>query len=276
MQFSTLLSVYVKENPLHLKACLDSIVNQSRQPDEIIIVCDGSLTDELYQVLNEFKARYANLVAIHTIEKNVGLGSALNFGLSKCRYSIVARMDTDDICHPERFEKQLEYLKEHKDIRLVGSFIKEFSGSIDNVVALKSLPTTNADLKHFAKFRNPLNHMTVMFYKEDVLRVGSYQPLFYLEDYYLWVRMIHAGIKMANIPEALVFARVDNGMIERRSNKRYIHSWFILNQYMEKNKMITKKIFFRNMLSVTAFVFSPLWFKRLVYRYILRRGKGES
>ena len=97
------MSLYKKENPEYLRIAIDSMLNQTVAPDEIVLVEDGPLTDELYAVLDDYPI-------LHRIknEKNLGLGLALNIGLKECRNELVARMDTDDCSKPERCEKQLQ------------------------------------------------------------------------------------------------------------------------------------------------------------------------
>lgn len=124
-KYSVLMSLYKKEHPEYLRLALDSMINQTVKPDEIVLVEDGPLTDELYQVVEEYK-HYLKLVIN---EKNLGLGLALNEGLKECRNELVARMDTDDISKPNRCEKQLKRFEENPSLAIVGSHIDEFVGT---------------------------------------------------------------------------------------------------------------------------------------------------
>ena len=128
LKFSVLMSVYIKENPKYMKQSLDSIINQTYKPSEIVIVKDGLLTKELNDLIDEYQKIYTNLFKIITLEENVGLGKSLNIGVLNCTYDIIARMDTDDICRNDRFEKQIKVLKNNKHIDIVGSNIVEFIG----------------------------------------------------------------------------------------------------------------------------------------------------
>ena len=107
MQFSVLLSLYYKEKGEYLRQSLDSIFNQTLKPDEVILVEDGPLTEALYEVLSEYSNIYSNFKIVR-LEKNGGLGNALNIGLAHCSFDLVARMDTDDIAKPDRFEKEIK------------------------------------------------------------------------------------------------------------------------------------------------------------------------
>ena len=106
-KFSVLMSLYIKEKPEYLRECIESILCQTVLPDEIVIVKDGPLTEELEQVLEEYISKNPTLYTIVPLGKNVGLGLALAEGMHWCRNELVARMDTDDVCRNDRFEKQL-------------------------------------------------------------------------------------------------------------------------------------------------------------------------
>ncbi len=155
------------------------------------------------------------------LEKNVGLGNALNIGVEECSFPLIARMDTDDIAKPNRCEKQLAAFENDPKLDICGTFIEEFEGDIDNIVSVRRLPCSFEDILSFAKKRNPFNHMTVMFKKEAVLKAGNYMEINLFEDYYLWVRMLVNGAKACNIGESLVYARVGSDMMKRRGGFSY-------------------------------------------------------
>ena len=271
-KFSVLMSIYFKEDPKYLDLCLESIlVKQTIIPDEIVMVKDGKLTKELEKVLSKYDKKYPDIFKFVPLEENVGLGKALQIGLEECSYDLVMRMDTDDICVPERFEKQIEYMKKNKDVTIVGGYIGEFKETKAEELRLKQMPTSYQDVVKYAKFRNPLNHMTVCFRKKDILEVGSYQPLFYLEDQYLWSRVLVAGKKIENIPEVLVYARIGNGFEERRGNKKYIAGWKKLQKYLYDNKFINLFQRMRNLLGMYVFIYVPSDVRTFFYNKILRK-----
>ncbi|WP_155965999.1 glycosyltransferase family 2 protein [Streptococcus ruminantium] len=271
MKFSVLMSVYEKENPEYLRLSLESIlVHQTVIPTEVILVEDGPLNDGLYSVLEEFKAQFAFFKTI-PLEKNVGLGIALNEGLKHCSHEWVARMDSDDIAVRDRFEIQLKYLKDHPMVDLLGGGILEFGKTIEEVVSKKVLPTTIEEIRVYSKKRNPFCHMTVMFKKSAVWDAGGYLHLPYVEDYYLWVRMLALKKNVANVPNILVYARVGNGMTERRGNRAQINSWKILNEFMLKHKLITPLEMFINQIYIRVFVSLPPDLKKLIYGKLLRK-----
>lgn len=220
LKYTVLMSIYYKENPLYFKESLLSILNQTVRPDEIVIVQDGPLTDKLESILNEF--RKYNYVKIIELKENVGLGRALNIGMEHCSNELVARMDTDDIACPDRFEQQLKVFIENKNVDIVGSFVAEFEENIENISSMKCVPLSDSKIKKFAKRRNPFNHPTVMYKRSSVINVGGYKHFNFFEDYYLWIRMINDGAVCVNIGEPLVFMRANKGLFKRRGGIKYI------------------------------------------------------
>lgn len=188
-KFSVLMSIYKNEKPEYLKKALDSILNQTLLPDEILIVKDGLLTPKLDKTLDEYAAKN-KIIRFLEFEKNRGLGLALREGVLACKNEIIARMDTDDIAKPDRFEKQIQYLKDNPQIALLGSWVTEFSDNENVPDTVTELPCSYEEIKKFAKKRNPFRHMTVLFKKTAVINSGNYRDFLWFEDYDLWVRML--------------------------------------------------------------------------------------
>lgn len=220
--YSVLMSVYIKESPNYLKQAINSILLQSVVPNDFVLVCDGKLTQELEAVIDEYAIKFPQLFQIVRLEKNQGLGKALKIGISYCKNEYIARMDSDDISVPCRCEKQLKKLSNDLSLMLCGSLIAEFDGDVKNVIGFRNTPCSYEHILHYAKTRNPINHMTVMFCKTAVLEAGNYQDMPLAEDYYLWGRMLHKGMKMENINETLVYARTGKEMYKRRGGVKYL------------------------------------------------------
>ncbi|HIP14175.1 MAG TPA: glycosyltransferase [Sulfurimonas autotrophica] len=222
MKISVLMSIYHKEKVAYFNRAMQSIWDdQIVKPDEIVLVQDGSLTDELHIAINIWSVKLGDTFRTISLKKNVGLGEALNIGLKECNYGLVARMDSDDIALPERFEKQFAMLVENPDIDILGSWICEFDDDPTHCTQERKVPSVHRDIVKFAKYRNPLNHMTVVFRKDAVLDVGEYLPMNGFEDYYLWMRMLMKGKRFVNLPQVLVKARTGRGMIIRRQGWKY-------------------------------------------------------
>ena len=245
--FSVVTSVYKNDKPEFVKEALDSmLVRQSVLPDEVVLIQDGPVSEDLSQLLLEYEDKYAGLFRVVKLEKNAGLGNALRIGVEEARFDIVARMDSDDICLPDRFEKQLKYLGDHPDCDIVGGQMTEFIGEPENIVGKREVPLTHEDIFNYMKNRCALNHVTVMFRKASVLKAGNYQDWFWNEDYFLWVRMMLAGCIFANIPDVAVNVRSGIDQYTRRGGKRYFDSEIGIKRLMMSKGLINKKQFMLN------------------------------
>lgn len=225
MKISILMSLYYKENPLALEQCFQSIwKDQTIKPSEIILVLDGQIGTELTQCVEKWQQIIREPLKIIPLSQNIGLGKALNEGLKHCTNEWVFRMDTDDICIPERFSKQIEYIHKNPDVVLFSAQILEFDNNSQNANILKSVPTEHDEIVRYAQTRSPFNHMTVAYKKSIIENLGGYQHHMFMEDYNLWLRVIAAGHKVGNHPEVLLYARVGNGMHARRKGLIYVKS----------------------------------------------------
>lgn len=241
-KFSVCTSVYKNDKPEFVGVALDSmLVHQSVKPEEIVLVQDGPVPEELSLLLSEYESKCPGVMNVIRLEKNGGLGNALRLGVENAKYDIVARMDSDDICLHDRFEKQLAYLETHLDCDIVGGQMTEFIDSPDNIVGRREVPLTNEEIYEFMKSRCALNHVTVMFRKEAVMKAGNYQDWFWNEDYYLWVRMMMAGCKFANIPDVAVNVRSGADQYARRGGKKYFDSEIGIKKLMLEKGMINRR-----------------------------------
>lgn len=245
--FSVCTSIYKNDRPEFVRVALDSmLVNQSVKPTEIVLVQDGPVPDGLSLLLSEYESKYPEVMHIICLEKNGGLGNALKLGVENAKYDICARMDSDDICMPDRFEKQLAYLESHPECDIVGGQMTEFIDTPDNIVGRRVVPLSNEEIYEYMKSRCALNHVTVMFRKEAVLKAGNYQDWFWNEDYFLWVRMMMAGCKFANIPDVAVNVRSGADQYARRGGKKYFDSEIGIKKLMLEKGMITRKEYIVN------------------------------
>lgn len=267
--FTILLSLYYKESPLYLSESLNSIFHGNLLSDEVILLKDGQLTERLDRIVEEYRLRYPTLKVI-SLPQNVGLGKALNEGLKHCSYDLVARMDTDDIAKPDRFEKQLAVFKEHPEIDVVGAWIEEFEGDVSNIKSIRKLPETHEEIKKFAKKRNPINHPVVMFRKSAVLATGGYKHFPLLEDYYLWIRMLMNGAKFYNIQESLLYFRTSSDMFKRRGGWKYAMNEIRFQQMLEKEHFISYSQFVRNVCIRFVTRIIPNSWRTFIYKKMLR------
>jgi len=215
VNFSVLLSVYAKEKYDYFNRAFQSIWDEQKlKPDQIVLVKDGPLTSELDAEIERWKAILGEVLTIVGIKANVGLGSALNVGLQHCRYDLVARMDTDDISLPDRFEKQIAFMQANPDVVASSAFIEEFNET-GRGVFVRRLPEWHEEILEFSKKRCPLSHPVVMYRRDAILRVGGYPP-FFPEDSALWSQLIVNGYRLANIPDILLRMRTSRDFIHRR------------------------------------------------------------
>ena len=229
---SVLMSLYIKEKPEYVEECFQSLLRQTVPANEWVVVEDGPLTDELYAVLEKYQKEHPGLIKRVPLEKNQGLGLALRAGVPECSNELIARMDTDDICREDRFEKQLAVFEKEPELDIVGSHEDEFEDTPDQIVAKRTVPLTDKEIKKYQKRRDGFNHVTVMFKKKAVLAAGNYQSCPLMEDTYLWARMMMKGVKCRNIDESLVFVRIGKNMYERRGG------WAYFKKYRQGFKMV--------------------------------------
>ena len=220
-KFSVLMSLYLKEKPEYLNEALKSVINQTVKPNEIVIVYDGPITTELKSVVEQYVSNNPGLIKIIDNPENKGLGLALADGVPQCTYELIARMDTDDICRKDRFEKQLEEFVKDPRLDICGSHILEFEEKEENIVARRRVPLVDKDIKEYQKRRDGFNHVSVMFKKKSVLAAGNYQSCLLMEDTLLWANMFMNGAKGKNIDDYLVYVRIGKNMYERRGGFDY-------------------------------------------------------
>lgn len=214
-----LMSLYHKEKPGFLRESLDSIFQNSVQPDQVVLVLDGPVGDELMEVVNEYKDRYPAM-DVYPQEVNRGLSTALNIGLEKCKNDIVFRMDTDDVCYPNRFERILEEYEKNPELELVGSATTQIDENGVKEDYIYDHPRTQEDIYRLV-WTCPFAHPTVSFRKNAIQRVGSYNPNSgpRQDDYELWFRCVAGGLKCLNIGDPLLYYRFNRGNVQRMDIK---------------------------------------------------------
>lgn len=221
LKYSVLMSVYKQVKISEFTLSIDSMINQTVSPDEIIVVVDGPILEDLRSVLDSYKEKYIDMITIVNLEKNQGLAVALNAGLVVCRNEIVARMDSDDFSLPKRCELQLKALMNDSEIALIGTQMKTFMESPEhpneNYIVR---PCNYEDIKNNFKRNNPLAHPSVMFKKSVVLAVGGYDPILVRrQDYDLFSKIVGQGYKAINLEEPLLHFRTDENFWLRNKNK---------------------------------------------------------
>ena len=225
-KYSVLMAVYEHDDPGILTIAIESMLKQTVPPEQFVIVEDGIVGDEIEEVISKYE-KNTSLFSIVRLEKNGGLGNALNQGLKVCRNDLVARMDADDVSVPERCEKQLKAFAKNSDLTILGTQIKEFVGNTSNVVSIRSVPTSFEEIKQFARRRCPFNHPTVMYKKEVVEKLGGYPILKRKEDLELFVRAVNNACYSENLDESLLFYRTS---VDNQKRKK---TWVNCREYIE-------------------------------------------
>lgn len=271
MNYSVLMSVYHKEKPEYLRESMESIYNQTVPTDNFVLVCDGPLNPPLDEVIAEMQKKFGNRLYVHRLAKNGGLGNALNEGMKYCRNELVARMDSDDVSHKDRCEREIQLFEEYPDVSIVSGVIEEFVGNISNVQSRRVVPQRQEDIIAFAKKRNPFNHPCVMYRKNAVEQAGGYQDFYLLEDYYLWIRMLQHGFIGYNLQEPLLWMRAGSDMYKRRGGWKYVKSQYRLLKYMRRINFITRNELFMQSVVRIIGTLIPGWMRGFIYRNFLRK-----
>jgi glycosyltransferase involved in cell wall biosynthesis len=269
--FSVVLPVYQGDNPEHLEEAISSTLDQTVMPSELLIVEDGDLTSQLYTILDRWGQRHPIVVRRICNDSNRGLSRSLIKGVERASNEHVARMDADDVCVQNRFEKQIKYLTHDDSVDVVGGYIREFSADESDGENIRIVPTDHEEIRKMARFRNPMNHVTVMFKRDQVLSVGNYRPVNRMEDYDLWVRLLLDGATFSNIPDVLVNVRAGDEMYSRRGGLEYAREELRMQREFYSWEFISLFQFFRNLFLRTGLRFVPNTLRGLVYEQFARK-----
>ncbi|MEE1279959.1 MAG: glycosyltransferase [Oscillospiraceae bacterium] len=265
--YSVLMSVYEKEEPLFLRQSVESMFAQSVLPEQFVLVIDGPVPEALESEINVLCERFD--ITLCPLSQNVGLGKALNAGLSVCRNEIVARMDSDDIAFPDRIEMQLE-LMQRENADIVSAVVAEFEQSTDRVTAARLVPETHDEIMKYVRKRNPFNHPAVVYKKSVVESVGGYQDYPLFEDYELFARALANGAVGANVQQPLVYMRAGSGMYDRRGGREYAKKILRFYKRLRQLSLCGFKENITCVLPRAAVALAPAPVRRFVYKIFLR------
>lgn len=238
VEFSVAMCVYGGDNAEFFYRALESVTDlQTVKPSEVVLVVDGPVPKAIDDVIEKYEKKY-NFFNTTRLPQNGGLGNALQVALENCKYDLIARMDSDDVALPTRFEDQLLYFEQHDEVDVLGGDITEFVDQEDNIVGKRCVPRWHAEIVEYMKRRCAFNHVSVMYKKNAVQCAGGYLDWFWNEDYYLWIRMQLNGARFANTGTVLVNVRTGVDMYARRGGRRYFESEHRLQKYMLEHQMI--------------------------------------
>ncbi|MDO4241063.1 MAG: glycosyltransferase [Microbacteriaceae bacterium] len=274
--FSLLISVYHKDTPAQLRRALESSVTEQQvRPAEVVLVRDGRVSASLQCEIERLAGMLPCRVRLVELAKNGGLAAALQAGLAACSYDVVARMDADDISLPQRFARQWPVFQ-RENLDLLGAGMVEFSGDAKNLGTRRVPPAGAAQVRKHARTHNPCNHPTVMFRKAAVQAVGGYAEMGSMEDYWLFVRLIHKGYKVDNLPEPLLLYNV-GGVYGRRGGLKAALTELRLQREMRKIGFITVWEYIFNSALKSAYRLFPANLKRAIFtRFVAGGLPGEK
>lgn len=267
--FSLLMPVYAGDRAEFFREAFRSTTaGQVLPPTEVVLVQDGPIDADLATAIEEEVAVSTVPVERVTLERNHGLARALTLGLEHCSHDVVARMDADDVSMPDRFAQQLPLIEEGYD--LVGTGMYEFSD--EGTLGTRTPPVGEDAIRAYATFHDPFNHPTVVYRRSAVEAAGAYQQLSLMEDYWLFMRMIKSGARVANVPLPLLKYRVDSGAYQRRGGRALFRSELALQKRMRAAGYTTRTQYVRNVIVRGGYRFVPVGIRRVAYRLIIARG----
>lgn len=270
IHLSVVLPTYARDTPDHLDLAIESVVEQTRPPQEVTIVRDGPIPPALESVIEKWSvADHAPITQV-SLKENRGLGAALREGVKQCKHEYVARMDADDVSVPQRFERQTGFLAKNPDIDIVGGYIAEFVDDPSNTVSCREVPTEHETIDRMARFRSPFNHGSVIFRKSAAISVGNYRAVDRMEDWDLWARMLLDGALTANVPDVLVRVRAGDELFGRRGGWEYGREEIRQQVDFLRWGFVTPIQFLRNLVLRVPMRFLPRRIRGQLYRRYLR------
>ncbi len=231
------MAVYVKDYPKHFADALDSLKPFNQRLDKILIIADGPLTKELYQVINQRQSCLK--IKLIRLPSQQGFGSALNIGVKNIKSDFLLRMDSDDLSRPERLDILLECLRENPNCDVIGSYIAEFDENTSKYDRIRKVPLTHDEIVKKTKLWNAMNHVSCLIRTKAINEVNGYEGgKNFSEDWWLWARMIKNGATFINVKKILVDVRIGNGFLERRGGYNKFKQDVKLAKLMHEIKFI--------------------------------------
>lgn len=272
LKFSVLMTVYKTENPAFLDRAIKSIWDdQELKPNQIVIIKDGPVKESLNKVLENWKNKLIDIIEIHSLKENVGLGNALKFGINYCKYEFIARMDTDDISLPKRFKDQIDFLSTNEDVDIIGSFAFECEGNEHNITGIRKVPISNLEIYRVSKFRNPFNHPSIIYRKKKVVEAGGPKKFTDFDDYYLWIRMFNKKAFCANLNYPLIIMRAGSSQALRRGGVSYVANETKFFYFLYKISHISMVLFIVNIIIRVPIRLLPHKLRHRLYQLLRKK-----
>ena len=270
---SVLMVICEKDKYKYLKEALFSIYNQTLQPEEVVLIINGYFKEVYLRSINE---TFGNLLKleIFTLEENYGLAYALNYGLSKCKNELVARMDPDDISLPDRFEIQRAFMYKHPNIAASSAWIEEFTEDLKISKGIRTTPLGEITINNkYAKLRSPLNHIPSILKRSIIMKIGGYPNFKKGQDYALWSLILVNGYSLKNIPLVLAKIRSSTHNTDRRGIER-LFSEIPLLVFLYKIQFLNLYEFIFSLTLRIIMRLLPYSLRKVIFKML--RVKGEK
>ena len=272
---TVMLPVYKKDNPAFFEESLASVLGQTYQDIKVLVGVDGPVEGKLAETLKEVEKN--ERVEVIYFKENRGLACVLNDLVARSRelgVEYLARMDADDKCVSDRFERQMAYLQEHPVVDVVGGKIEEIDQKGEKNGKAVQYPLTHEECRKFFRYRDPLAHPATFFrmrYFDKVAKMNGKMNTWYRPEYrknqdtMLWFDGFMSGCVFANLPETVLHFRVAKDFYGRRNGwnraKQMVRSRMDINKAMKYD--ISANLFAVAMALMTV---SPTWLKKFLYR----------
>lgn len=255
-----------------VRQSIDSILAQTYTNWKFII-CNDCSTDNTVEIIEEYAEKYPDKFLIIHNQKNSRLAASLNHCLQYADGEFCARMDGDDYIAPDRFEKQVKFLREHPQIQLVGTLMQMFDaeGKRGRVIPYEQFPD-----KYSLRFGPCFCHASIMTHTKVYKEIGGYtvsKRTMRSQDYDLWFRFFAKGFNGANIQEPLYFFREDENAFLRRKPRLYL--WAIVTRW-KGFRMLNYpiKYYWRVLLPLVGLVGNE--FRKLKFRLSYNKKIGDK
>ena len=268
-KYSVLMTVYHKEKAEFLSEAIESMLNQTVKPSEFVLVEDGPLTDELYEVIAEYKKN--PIFNVVTLKENQGSGPASAAGVLACSNEWIARLDSDDYSVLERIEKQFKLLNQNPELNVIGANIIEIETDNPENQQKVILPAENDEIRKFTGRRCPFRTSAILFKKEMVLKAGNYRAFHRVEDYDMFARLVANGAVCANVQDFLTYMRIDKDYYRRRGGMKIAKSIVKLKKEIRKLGLSTVSDWVISVPIQVVVSLMPNGMRDMFYRKVLRK-----
>lgn len=258
--FDVLIPLYRADKPEIFDQAYQSILKNTLKPQKVVLVIDGPIPKKLQSIVQNWQEIDSTLCVVR-LPENYGIVTALNIGLRECTSDYVIRCDSDDINVANRFSRLIESIVELK-CDVLGSEIVEVDDN--RIERRKIMPLDHSAIVRYSRFRNPINHMSVIFRRSKISGVGGYPNVPAKEDYALWLTCLQNGFKLANLAEPLVMVNLGSNFEARRKKSAFSNEFKLLKHKNEIGFDSYLMNFFAFLVRVLLLM-SPSQYLRIVY-----------